>query len=1317
MINKKKHFSFTDNLSFESLSLLLNDLRIMTHPFTNEQKVCIESPNINIESNIPNLFESKKSNEIYMNEVNQTLSNRNLNHEYTINISKNKTYTIEPNKLYNEFNKISYSIEEFKNSLKIFISIYNCFNEDLFHWNLDDFYLFNQDNKIQILKFNKENIDIINIEESIKELYEKHFSVNNFEGGEVYEIIANQNSNYSKKSEEPPDDFEESFGASINEKNRIESNEILINQECNIYETDKIFRNIFFIMNIFNLMNAFYLNEFNLDNILKNIDILNYHIINDYKFLLLIIFYISIQINLFINKIQINNFLKIENKINKNNSINNDNKYINNYIPNIFFIDYQNKEAEKEENELFKDTNIILNIFLKLFNYNYFYKNKICIQLNIKILNLDFFKDIKNNIIFPQNILDNMNYFNNIFNFINNIKFKELFFTNNNSKNIFLLFSFELILLKTIDINELNNILEIYYNFIINCKVVSLNSLENDSLIKYPLINYFKGLEFLYCILKFLLNIEKLNLKKFAFIFAFNSFSIALKKDITNKNNNINIKDLMIYMDIYHYDENEFVKYISDSENFYLIYNQYKNIIKLLIQFKNYNTGVKIFKNGIYNQELKYYFFSIFLSLIKNMNKHKNDILNKIDLYEQKFYNTSKSYFLHIEKMQIEAKNSLFPQKPDDNNELKKSQKSISPTKKRRKNKNFFNGINIFNQIKKNNNDDNNLNIFNSLTLDKNERVKKINQRINNFIKELSTCQYISQLETIVLVNFFKDMKNYFSDFLFYMNKTIPKIKIKEEDTEVNKFIFENSSDNSISFDPQNLLRNFTNNKCFFVLNEFYYIEIYIYLHDLYDNNIDNNNDIKNNNDIFNQIIKGINNLKKVCKDNFSSKKSSFKVGKINFIMHKNFLILNQYFKENKSFFNEENKIIILDKFSNTDCIFDNSNITIVKYNKIQNEENSKNKINKNEDIFIKFYTTFIYEYDIIQYIINKKLLKFNKLNIIIGRTILQINKGQIQLKYINLSESEKINLNKTNSKEILQNKTGEEININNEDININDGIENHNSNQEKTNNQSIIGNYNLLKIKELFKYQNSYPLIIFFLENETEISNLSFLIYSFSEIFLSKSYKEITKEIIIKRIIRFFYRFRSSKLIPIIFNEKYLYLFIDFFDKIIKTKNLVSKDSSDSQLTNNNSQTSIFEKIIFYPIDNKNINNIPDEILEEGIFNNLTKNIFIFKIENENQSNKNQIGKMFKFKRIFYTITELGQISTLNFYQQNNSIIIYKINSDKFSNLLRKNLKKVKFIGINKENKANDVRIFDSNEVVIKQKHDKNINENCSIY
>ena len=144
MISKNCVYSFEDNLSFENLSTLLNNLSIITHPMTNEQKVCIEYPNINIEN---------KNIDILSEEINN--NNKTSNDEYILNLSKSKKYEINPKKLYDEFdNKIPYSLEEFKNSLKIFISIFNSFNEDIFKWNLSDFNLFNNQNLIQCIKFN-----------------------------------------------------------------------------------------------------------------------------------------------------------------------------------------------------------------------------------------------------------------------------------------------------------------------------------------------------------------------------------------------------------------------------------------------------------------------------------------------------------------------------------------------------------------------------------------------------------------------------------------------------------------------------------------------------------------------------------------------------------------------------------------------------------------------------------------------------------------------------------------------------------------------------------------------------------------------------------------------------------------------------------------------------------------------------------------------------------------------------------------------------------------------------------------------------------
>ena len=105
----KNNFSFIDKLSFEGLSLLLNDLSIMTHPMTNEQKVCVEYPNINIENKIFNILETKKDSDTMSDEEND-LSNKTLkntlDNEYKLNISKDVSYIINPTKLYNEFNNI-----------------------------------------------------------------------------------------------------------------------------------------------------------------------------------------------------------------------------------------------------------------------------------------------------------------------------------------------------------------------------------------------------------------------------------------------------------------------------------------------------------------------------------------------------------------------------------------------------------------------------------------------------------------------------------------------------------------------------------------------------------------------------------------------------------------------------------------------------------------------------------------------------------------------------------------------------------------------------------------------------------------------------------------------------------------------------------------------------------------------------------------------------------------------------------------------------------------------------------------------------------
>jgi hypothetical protein len=252
---ENKIFSFENDLNFENLSFLLNELGIISHPLTNEQKVCIEYPNITSESkNLDILEENLKKLE--------TEENKTQNNEFTLNISKNKNYSIDVEKLYKKIkDKCSYKQEVFTNSLKIFVSIFNNFNEDLFKWDLESNDLFNSSNKIQFFLIKdiitKNNV---NLNEKIDLLYKEHFeneedNKNNVSKSKINEI--SQNDDFV-------DDFDDSNNRAknANDEDPFDNNLMIVGENQN--ENDIIFKNIYFLINLFNLMNNFCLNEFKL---------------------------------------------------------------------------------------------------------------------------------------------------------------------------------------------------------------------------------------------------------------------------------------------------------------------------------------------------------------------------------------------------------------------------------------------------------------------------------------------------------------------------------------------------------------------------------------------------------------------------------------------------------------------------------------------------------------------------------------------------------------------------------------------------------------------------------------------------------------------------------------------------------------------------------------------------------------------------------------------------------------------------------------------------------------------------------------------
>jgi len=191
--SQKKLFSFEHDLNLENLSQALNDIGILSHPLTNEQKVCIEYPNISSESKDINILNNKDENI----EAENTKENK-IKNDFTLILSKTKNFTIDINKLYKKYKKnFSYNEEVFTKSIKIFVSIFNNFNEDIFKYNLEDFNLFNASNKIQFFLIKNVANNNINVEKELEKLYEEHLNKEN-------EI-----NNEEKKEEKINDDFDD----------------------------------------------------------------------------------------------------------------------------------------------------------------------------------------------------------------------------------------------------------------------------------------------------------------------------------------------------------------------------------------------------------------------------------------------------------------------------------------------------------------------------------------------------------------------------------------------------------------------------------------------------------------------------------------------------------------------------------------------------------------------------------------------------------------------------------------------------------------------------------------------------------------------------------------------------------------------------------------------------------------------------------------------------------------------------------------------------------------------------------------------------
>ena len=1328
----KKSFSFENNLNFENLSTLLNDLSITTHPLTNEQKVCIEYPNISSESkNLDILGENLKKLETE-GEGEGGKENKTKNNEMTLNIAKSKTYTINVEKLYEKIKKnCSYTLENFTYSLKIFVSIFNNFNEDIFQWNLEDYDLFTLSNKIQFLLVENIIKSNFNMNEQIDNLYKEHLDNDNKNNLYKSRMSNNINNNHEiTQNDDFADDFDDSkFNNKINNDDSIGNHLIITGDVQN--EDEIIFRNIYFLMNLFNLMNKFCLNDINIDNLMRNISLFNSYIINDPRILLFIHFNLCIQINLTLSKQTIDNFLGISSVNNPNppasTSISSTmgpiiNKTINffsgsnektglngkpgnnTYIPSIFFIDFYflehnitNEKEEEKEKDFNKEKLIVFNFIIKSFIWTYFIRNKINLKIYIKIFNIAYFTSIKNNFQINHNIKNT----EKLYELAKNLNYANLL-SDIPTKDYISLINADFKFKTDIKQSKIEEFFKIYFPIFLNCNMISVDLINEAE--KCSLNDFIEELNIIIWLFKFYLKIRKYKFKKYTFTFTSNSFSLAIKKNEIGKIEESYTKEITLFMGISHYKPIEFIRHLSDINNFNVMYKLYKSIIKSCYDYQNYDIGVRLFKDNINNKELRYYLAMLILKLENYIHSHK-DIYKKLVLYENKLINTSNCVYLNIKKKVLKIKNKQ-------NNNSSKNDNNDSNISFRLKEKNeggVLSKIDIFSKLKKNTKDSN---------ADRND------VNINNFYKSLGKLG-LNHEEKMAIYNFIKEVKYYFTEFIVFSSKSFT-LNIKNE-----------------SFDPLNILHHFTNNKCFLIITDMSFIDIYIYLTDSFDinflskedeSNTNNNTNINMNNNnsslFFNAIISNIKVMKFVCKENFDNKHGHIQLRNTNIILNKNTLFKNELFTDYKSLFIENNNIFILDDNTKTNCVFGDTHISLI-YNIDEDDIDKNNEKNLYEDYFVAFYSMFMNAYDIIKFINVKKLRKYNKIDIIYNKKILQIKEGKIQIKKISNGEHDykkenkenkiiekkeeenKINEKKDEENKEQKNKEEENINIKNEEneSSRDSNIENSKENKikEKSENKELNKlevkeekkfkklkciKHNIFKIKELFEYQNSYPIISFMLLNESEISNLSFLFYIFEEIFLSKKNQSETKDTIARKIQKFFTRFKSSKYIPIIFNEKYFYKFIQFFIKIIYRKNSNVSISNKEEI-----KKQLFENIVFFNLDccneDKLIDGIKNKINEDkNIFVNLFKKIHIFKINcnNDNKYSKNLIGKLFKYNRIINTMKEFN-IKAKNINKDDENILIYEVEQETLDEIIKKNKKKIILSEEDKNKNENEIK------------------------
>ena len=600
-------------LSFEHFSKMCTYFNLSPKQFTESQQSCLNFPNIDTELKQDQFLDTETEGTDFEIKSKYCQHTVKISQLYSLITSKpflrnSDSYSSSSNA------NFPYTKEQFTLCVKILVFILTNFNDNLFQFELrkSDF-------------FSKQYHHI------------NYYSLHN-----DYSAHANLNNNTTKRIY-----FTDKMNSLYNELNQINDDD---------YSPEV--KNIYFLIHIFMLLGNLDYQSLTLETFMSNLNIYNSLICSDFKIMILIHFHMCILLDITMKNLSVEKFLT-SGKKNRNSLANNNGMD----IPVIYYLSPRinnNEDTDSNENEQenIDENNLYfyhyqLQLKLYLFPLLEQHMNLIC---NLTIITSSFK---------IENFIPNTKQFNTEDN--NNKYSLDVYFSSKDLINLvqdyLTIHTFTMKLSNYLNQDEIQILIDPYQDIILSSKNIYFepNNIYNNSInsISLPIESMYSELNLLQWVIKYIKKIKttknkKLKLKNFFFRFVYNTFRITINKDGEKQPH---VREIIILISQEPFDEKKLLSYISKKNNLVELYSVYKKLFALFHSYKKYSISIRLSKKEFRNQELKYYFYLLYL-LIHNLIKYKHVLNKSITLYESEYISPrftliSNNIIKHKDKIQI----------------------------------------------------------------------------------------------------------------------------------------------------------------------------------------------------------------------------------------------------------------------------------------------------------------------------------------------------------------------------------------------------------------------------------------------------------------------------------------------------------------------------------------------------------------------------------------------------------------------------------------------------------------------------------------